>query len=128
MVMMNDLNVGSFILAYSLPPCAKDVLRTKDDCAVFLERFYETTHELIDDILDYREYKLASSFMTLDIFLKMCYVGEKKNAFEEAFVQAFTKEEMDFIFQRMDEGVMTLPHLYSKFQEDPEKNILSYFM
>lgn len=128
MVMTKTLQVASFISAYLLPPHATDVLKTMDDCELFLTKFHKTNAESIDDILDFREYKLEISDMTLDTFLKLCYIGEMKEAFERTFIQSFTVEEIQFICSCLLEGKITLPQVYGKFQKNKNKNILSYFM
>lgn len=96
------------------------------DYHLFLKDFYLKNKYLLDDLLDFREYKINKSKITFDSFKEMCYnsmVGVRK-AFEKTFLQSFTDSEIEIISEAIVSGRVSLKQLFSDFQKNPEKNIL----
>ena len=117
--------IFDFIQLYSLPQAvAKDVLLTREDCDDFYIGFYGRNRHITDDLLDYREYKIEESKITLDIFLDMCYTKGMKSTFEKVFFQSFTSLEVSIISDAVAEGKVTLEKLFNEFQKNPNVNIL----
>lgn len=117
--------VESFIESLTLPKSvASGALRTVEDCHEFYIGFYGRNKYAIDDLLDYREYKIEQSDITLEKFLKMCENGDMIKAFTVTFFQEFSIHDMTFINKAINEGKTSLEKLYKDFKSNPNKNIM----
>jgi hypothetical protein len=117
--------VDNFISSTSLPESiAKGVLRTVEDCQSFYIDYYGRNRHTIDDLLDYRDDKIANSQITLDNFIGMCYTGSMLETFESTFYQSFTTDDMKMIGDAIADGRTSLEQLFLGFKKNPDKNIL----
>lgn len=117
--------VENFINSLELPKkIAKGVLRTDEDCKEFYISHYGRSKYLIDDLLNYREKKIAESTMDMDIFIKMFHEKGIKASFEHTFYQSFEDFEIDIIVNVLRSGDASLESIYNGFKESPNKNIL----
>lgn len=121
----NTLNkVGNFIESLELPKSiAESLLKTVEDCQHFYSDFYNRNRHVTDDLLDYREYKIENSKITLDLFLKGCYTNISQT-FEDTFLQTFSLQDINNIQKAIADGRITLEYLYKDFKNNPNKNIL----
>lgn len=117
--------VENFIQSLGLPEViAKGVLRSVEDCQNFYIGFYGRNRYVTDDLLDYRENKIASSNISLHVYLGMCEEIGLLNAFEETFLQSFTEDDIQLVTNAVVEGKITLEEIYLDFKKNPNKNIL----
>jgi hypothetical protein len=117
--------VENFIESLNLPlKEAMVLLECEEDCQKFFTDFYNRNKHVIDDLLDYREYKVEKSQKTLDLFLKECYTSNMRQVFQKTFYQSFSDSDMDLIGQAILDGRTSLEELYSGFKKNPDKNIL----
>lgn len=120
----NKLNTA-YGLITSNKALASVLLRSASDVKDFVSMFYKTNKYEIDDLLDYREYKIRQSRTTLDAFLEQCD-DDMKIAFENNFQQYFTDSDIDMIKEHVHSGNISLATLFEKFYENIDVNILKY--
>lgn len=122
----NTLNkVGNFIESLELPKSiAEPLLKTVEDCQQFYSDFYNRNRHVADDLLDYREYKITKSEITLDIFLNQCYTLGMQQAFELTFLQSFSLKDIKIVNDAIADRKVTLASLYGNFKKNPNKNVL----
>ncbi|GIN25492.1 hypothetical protein NSQ93_22325 [Bacillus sp. FSL W8-0445] len=113
-----------FIQSLSLPSIAKGILKSEDDCDLFFKKFYKRNRSKLDDLLDFKEYKISNSQMTLDRFLDNCRTYGIHKIFEETFMQSFSPEDIEIINKALDGGRVTLEKIYINFVSNPHKNIM----
>jgi hypothetical protein len=116
--------IENFIKTYELPEVAEGILLTNEDCDLFLQEFYSKNHYVIDDLLDFKEYKISSSEITVIEFLNMCNNGEMHMAFETTFLQKFSPEDMSFIEEKIKSRATNLKEIYVKARKNPFRNVL----
>jgi hypothetical protein len=117
--------VEHFIQSLKLPiEVASVLLESEKDCHQFFEGFYMRNKYVIDDLLDYREYKIEKSQKTLDLFVEECYNSNMRQAFQSTFYQSFSEGDMNMIGQAILAGKTSLAQLFIGFQKNPNKNIL----
>lgn len=118
--------VENFVESLNLPKDAVVLLETVEDCQNFFENFYMRNRYLVDDLLDFREYKIEKSEINLDTFVEKCYNNEvgMKKAFESTFYQTFTDEHIQLVVNAIDSGKTSLEQLFKDFLRNPNKNIL----
>lgn len=121
-------DVDNFINKLGLPNLANILLKTIDDCQLFYQDYYKKNTNVIDDLLDYREYKISISDITLDNFLEMYKNQGVKYAFEITFLQPIAPHEAMLIEEAILDGKVTLEFIYNSFQENINKNILKYVL
>lgn len=121
--------VNHFIIALKLPcELANQLLHTMEDCELFEEKFHKTNARPTDDLLDYREHKIATSGITLESFLSSCNlaVGLSKAVFEQTFFEDFCDEDMEKIASAVINHKVSLEQLFLSFQKMPNKRIIAY--
>lgn len=116
--------VGEFIESLNLPNVSIAIISTKDDCKTFFSDFYMKNPYIIDDVLDFREFKIAKSKKTADIFVNECNTNGMKATFEETFMQSFTDESINLVRDALDSGKTSLDIIFRKFKINPNENIL----
>lgn len=122
---IGTINTERFIKSLDLPTkIARGVLRTSEDCNAFYISYYGRSKYAIDDLLNYRETRIAESNMTLDLFIKMFHEKGIKESFECTFYQSFEDFEIDIIVNVLRSGDASLESIYNGFKASPNKNIL----
>lgn len=117
--------VENFIESLNLPEkIAKGVFETVEDCQTFYSDFYNRNRYVADDLLDYREYKIAKSNINLDKFLDKCYNVGMEQSFKSTFFQSFTINEIELIEKAITDKKTSLEQLFMDFKKNPNKNIL----
>lgn len=125
----NTINdVQNFINKLGLPYLANILFKTIGECQSFYRDYYKKNVNVIDDLLDYREYKLSTSNITLEKYLKMCHESGVKIAFENTFLQPISPQESILIEEAITSGKVTLEYIYNSFQNNVNKNILKYVL
>lgn len=121
--------VSDFIKAFNLPVDIASVLfENYEDCNLFFTKFYIKNKFAIDDLLDFREYKIDNNYKTLPTFLNECSTKGLKQTFEKTFFQSFTLEDINIISQALLDDKTTLEQIYNNFQKNPDKNIMRYVL
>lgn len=100
------------------------LLKTKEDCEYFYKYYYGKNLSAINDLLDYREYKVSISDMSFDKFINMCDNKVSREVFEHAFLQSFNQSEINLIKISIEDGVTSLGKIYEGFEANPNENIL----
>lgn len=116
--------IEGFIESLSLPKDYCVLFETVEDCQLFFESYYMRNRYLVDDLLDFREYKINKSEKTLDLFIEECYTIGMKQAFESTFYQSFTTGCMRIVERAIGEGKTSIEQLFIGFQKNPNENIL----
>ena len=101
---------------------------TEQDCNDFYIGFLGRNTYIIDDLLDFRENKLAMTDISLDNFLEMCDNMSTQKAFETTFLQPFTYDEIELISTAISDGKTSLEDIYNRFQKNVNENILKYVL
>lgn len=123
--MVANSNVINFIESLNLQrDVASLLLESMESCHLFLERYHMRNKNPVDDLLDFREYKINNSYISLDEFVKMCYTKGMKETFESTFYQSFTSLDIEVVGNAVSKGMVTLESLYTDFKKNPNKNIL----
>lgn len=104
---------------------ANVLLKDVSDVKNFVSMFYKTNKYEIDDLLDYREYKIKQSEITLDAFIQQCD-DNMKIAFENNFQQNFTDSDIEMIKERIHSGNVSLVTLFENFYKNINVNILKH--
>ena len=121
--------IEKFITSLALPQHIASVLfETWEDCKLFFDKFYQTNRHIVDDLLDFREYKINSSTWTSQSFLNSCKLNGMKTTFEKVFLQSFTNQDIAQIEKAMFENKLTLESLFSQFKANSNTNILKYVL
>jgi hypothetical protein len=130
MAQVNSVDyLHDFIYLLNLPKeMALVLLKSTIDCQKFFAGYYGRNRYVIDDLLDYREFKIENSTITLEDFLYMCYNSNMQQAFEKTFLQSFTLEEMSLIEKAIISGRVSLESLFFGFERNPNKNIMKYVL
>lgn len=116
----------NFIASLQLPELSSILLRTKQCCDLFFTDYYGKNFYIIDDLLNYREFKLKSEKISLDDFIKMCYNKGIKEAFENSFFQLISSKDAEFINSLLLKKKISLKELYDVFENDINKNIIQH--
>lgn len=116
--------IENFIESLNLPNEAVVLFETVECCQAFFESFYMRNRYLVDDVLDFREYKIQMSKKTLDLFIEECYNKGMKQAFEKTFYQPFTTDSINIVEKAIADGKISLEQLFKDFRKNPNKNIL----
>ncbi|GIN67038.1 hypothetical protein FKN04_12835 [Bacillus glycinifermentans] len=118
-------SVEQFIHSLSLPfVIAKGILRSDEDCHLFYNKFYMKNRNTVDDLLDFKEYKISKSNIELNEFLKICQEEGIHEIFEQTFFQVFSPPEIKLINSALSSGKVTLTQIYNSFKENPHKNVM----
>jgi hypothetical protein len=122
-------SVEVFIQSLNLPKNVALVLFKSDlDCKEFFESFYGRNRYVVDDLLDYREFKIENSDMTLEKFTELCYISNTRDVFESTFYQSFSLDDMLLIEKAITSGKTSLETIYLGFEKNPNKNIMKYVL
>jgi len=101
------------------------LIKNKEDLKLFLKQFHLRNNHAIDDLLDFREYKIKKSNKSIEEFLKECYETDNdQSVFEQTFYQYFTIGDMELINMSLAEGRTSLESIFNAFKENINKNIL----
>lgn len=120
----SNVMVQTFIDSLSLPmSIAGGLLTTSADCDLFYKGYYGRNSFVVDDLLDYREYKIKNSFVTLEIFVNLCNSGHQLLAFESLFLQKFSPEEMVMINREFVNGKFSYQSLFLDFHKNTNLNV-----
>src|SRR5690606_4218091 len=95
-----------------------------DDCDSFYIGYYGRNNYIIDDLLDYREYRVSIADMSFDKFIDMCDNKGIKEAFESTFLYHLSNESASFIEAIIKTGKTSLEEIYSLFVRNPNENVL----
>ena len=114
----------SFIDSLMLPPVARCILRSNEDCTVFSEKYFGTNPNPIDDLLDYREDKIEKGIIDLNTFLEQVRENGIEATFESVFLQEFTTYDIEMIESQISKGVTSLEIIYRNFKSRPTQNIM----
>lgn len=117
-------SVDDFIQSLSLPKVASSILKSTRDCELFAQLYWMKNERPIDDLLDFREYKIESENIAFSVFLEKCVSQGLKGAFEDVFLQAFTTGEIKLIHQSITNNKTSLEELYTLFCKNPNINIV----
>ena len=124
-----QMKMEKFITSLALPQYIASVLfETWEDCKLFFDKFYQTNKYKIDDLMDFREHKIALSNWTSQSFLESCESNGMKHTFEKVFYQSFTNQDIAQVEKAMSEEKLTLESLFSQFKASPNTNILKYVL
>lgn len=119
-------SVDDFIQSLSLPKVACSILKSTKDCELFAKSYWMKNQNAIDDLLDFREYKIASDNITFSVFLEKCLTIGLKNTFEDVFLQKFTTGQISLIQQNIFDDKTSLEELYTLFCKNPNINIMRF--
>lgn len=120
-------SVKNFKESLKLPNSAEGLLVTITDCELFYESFYRRNLYVVDDLLDYRAYKIENSAITIEIFVDRCSSrNTMKDAFEETFFRAFSAMDIVLVQDALSEKRVTLEELFIESRTNPSKNIMKY--
>ena len=107
---------------------AKVLLKKKEDCDFFYIGYFGKNKRLVDDLLDYREFKLSIEDITFDLFSDMCDNEGIKSAFEKTFLQHISESSARLIEVTISAGGTSLEMIYDSFKNNPNENILKYVL
>ena len=117
--------VEKFICSLDLPyKVAKGILRSNEDCDLFHKNFYLKNRNVVDDLLDFKEYKISKSNIELNDFLMNCREKGIHATFEQTFLQSLTSEDIKLIENALSTGKTTLTQVFNDFIENPNKNVM----
>lgn len=120
-----SVKINEFINKLGLPMEMSRVLfETFKDCELFFKSFYIRNQYVFDDLLDFREYKIKESEITLDLFVDECYNKGMKESFESTFFQPFDNSDLVLVEKAIIELRTSIPQLFLDFQKNPNRNIL----
>lgn len=131
-----DINVenfvGNFIESLGFKDeckgLAKVLLTNEEECREFYIGYYGKNTYAINDLVDYREKKIAIADMSFDKFTSLCDNEGMKEAFEKTFLQSFNLHQIGFIEQLIDAGATSLKEIHSLFVKQPNENILKHVL
>lgn len=103
------------------------LLDTERHCKEFFRYFYRKNHRLIDDLFDYKQYRIQLENITYGQFVARCNENVK-SALEQTFFQRLSNADMEKILNAIDYGKITLEQLYVNFKNNPRKNIMRYVL
>ncbi|MGV4321164.1 hypothetical protein [Bacillus mojavensis] len=119
------ISVDNFVNSLKLPRAVSHaVLETTEDCRSFYSGFYGRNESALEDLLDYREKKLADSNVNINMFVQMCLDNDVEYALKKAFFTAITPNESIFITEAVRNGKVSLEEIYMFLKDDPNNNIL----
>lgn len=100
------------------------LLKTEEDSKNFFGKFFRRNRYSIDDMLDFRRFKVNADRKTLATFINECHNGDMKNVFESTFYQTFTVESIELINKAISEERTSLKDLFINFQNNPKTNLM----
>lgn len=104
------------------------LLATENDVDVFMSDFYQKNGLVIDDLLDFREYKIENNNSNIIDFTSNCRTKGIRETFEQTFYQFFSINDMEIINESINNGKITLELLFEKFKANPNRNIMKYVL
>ncbi|SDX94062.1 hypothetical protein [Thermoactinomyces sp. DSM 45892] len=111
-----------------LPSIALLLLKTSGEREYFYRNYYGTNMHAIEDLMDYREYRISSSSITLEEFLKLCNNKGISIAFEATFLLQFEVTDISLIKQSLNNGKITLECIFENFKKNKNFSILKYIL
>ncbi len=118
-----------FVVALELPvERSMAILLTIDDCKVFYTDYLHNNHHIVDDLMDYKAYKLSKTVFNLDKFVNECMLGDMKETFKKTFLHSFSNHDMMLVNRAIANGRVTLEYIYKEFQKNVHQNILKYVL
>ena len=128
-MLSNSEEIGGFINSLNLPVYIAIVLfENWGDCVAFMNLFYAKNKFLIDDLMDFREYKIYQSTKSLKEFLDDYNVNGLKASFERMFYQSFNEDEVNILNGAIASGKVSVDELFYKFKGNHNRNILKYVL
>lgn len=133
MTQKNVLEIQVLTKLLSLPQntangLSEILLKEQRDFHIFFIEFYGKNKYLVDDLFDFREYKISKNNITLKDFLFKCYAYGWRETFVETFIQKFSDEDIQFIVTSIHEGKTTLEKIFFGFQSNINLNIMRYVL
>jgi hypothetical protein len=116
--------IDSLNLSCECKALADVLFKTEEECKAFYIGFLGRNRYVIDDLLDYRENRLAMSDMSLDKFLALCDNRVKQDIFEQVFLQPISMGDAIIIDKAIEQGVTSLSAIYNRFENNVNENIL----
>lgn len=100
-----------------------------DDVITFVKQFYLRNHFFIDDILDFREYKIANQKVTFDNFVDLYYNEGARKTFEQMFYFKIEDEDAKmfelYIMNDKNKLLTIFNHLQENVNLNPIKLLLT---
>lgn len=107
---------------------AQVLFKTVECCENFYIGFLHRNCYIIDDLLDYREYKLSIVNISVDKFIMLCDNKVNRETFESIFLQKLSSDDVSLIEGAISQGRTSLEIIFNNFQKNPNKNILKYVL
>ena len=108
---------------------AKVLISELEDMLFYISTFHKRNKYQIDDLLDYRDYKVSNSNATIEQFrLDFDSSLENKKLFEQTFYQSFSDDDITIIESALTSGRVTLDIIFQGFKSNPSKNIMKYVL
>jgi hypothetical protein len=124
--------VSNFIASLKLnddcESLAKILFKTEEECRSFYLGFLGRNSYTMDDLLDYRENRLALSESSIDLFLQKCKDGLNQSVLESTFLQSFSDDDLDLLSDAINNDKILLADIYYQFQSNVNKNIMKYVL
>ena len=126
---MERSKIGNFIESLGLSRIMAEVLfETWEDCELYLRQYHNRNALNVDDLLDFREAKIANSTIGLDTFVLKCKNNDLRTSFEQTFYQSFKQTDIEMIEKAIGTGRTSLENIFENFKNNPNKNILKYVL
>lgn len=110
--------VGAFVNLFPKQMVLATLLfKNEGDVKTFVEMFHKSNKYEIDDLLDFRNYKIDKSSIPLSEFLQKCEL-DLKSAFEETFIQSFDELFIELVKSLVNDEVITLAYIFEEFHKD----------
>lgn len=97
------------------------------DVDVFCNKFYKTNKFNIDDLLDFRTFKINEENISLESFLDMCKT-DLKIAFESVFIQSLEECMVDEIESMILKNEIDLEDVFIYFKKNTDMSVFKYIM
>lgn len=92
------------------------------DVIIFVKKFYLRNRFLIDDVLDFREYKIINQEVTFDKFSSMYYNEGAKQAFEKMFYFKIEDEDVEMFELYIGNDKNKLLNIFNQIKENVNLN------
>lgn len=104
------------------------ILQTEKDITLFVANFYKTNSLVINDLLDYKSFKVSDNNYSFEQFVSMYEKEGVLTSFTKMFLQDFSHSDIDLITAVISTELMTLEILYTNFMKNIYVNIMRYIM
>jgi hypothetical protein len=129
---MESFGVANFIESLGLTiegvALANILLKNIEQCNVFFTEYLGRNLHRIDDIFDYREYRIETLSLDVDEFISSCANGIDRDLFENVFLQSFSDCEMKLLKDAIDSEKLSLSAMYNRFSSNPNENVMRYVL